>query len=66
MRLFLYVDICIAIEVLMKRFIKKDVMAETETAKQLSQIYVSSKKVHPEPLDVDMDVATIALSFVPG
>ena len=50
----------------MKRFIKKDVMAETETAKQLSQIYFSSKKVQLEPLDVDMDVATIALSFVPG
>ena len=38
--------------------IKKYVMAEAKTAKQLSQIDVSSEKVRLEPSDADIVVAT--------
>lgn len=42
---FLYAEVFEIIEVLVKRFIKKDFMKEAESAKQLSQIDVSLKKV---------------------
>lgn len=41
---FLYAEGFKIIKAFMKRFIKKDVMEEVETAKQPSQIDVSSKK----------------------
>ena len=41
---FLYAEGFKIIKAFMKRFIKKDVMEEDETAKQPSQIDVSSKK----------------------
>ena len=59
---FLYVEVFNIIEVLMDGFIKKDVVAEAKTAKQLSEIDVSSNKVQLELSDLDVGVA--ANSFV--
>ena len=44
-------------------FIKKDVMAEAKTAKQLSQIDVSSEKVRLEPSEEDIVVAADSFFF---
>ena len=46
-------------------FIKKDVMAEAKTAKQLSQIDVSSEKVRLEPSEEDIVVAADSFFFLP-
>ena len=59
---FLYAEVYEIIEVLVKRFIKKDFMKEAETAKQLSEIDVSLKKVQLEPSDVNISV--VAYSFL--
>ena len=59
---FLHAELFNVLLVLMKRFIKRDLMDKATTPQQLSKLDVNSKESLKEPKDVD--VGTEAISFL--